>query len=220
MSSSPLSTGCPGSTSSGSWDRLATYHRPNSNRCTISSNSPASSRRDSTKTVSGKPGEVQAVSRPVTGKAHDPGSGCGLRFKTLSHKSLLQFYGVTGLLRHPDSGGCSLGMHGSPPKRREKKARRLAAGRPSPSFEPPRRSWGPTHCVRSRLRREIYHPQRSSETLRLACKIAPICLILWIDPKFYMRWLAQPGFPRTRGDRPVKRPTTIRFREVLPHTRG
>ena len=34
-----------------------------------------------------------------------------------------------------------------------------------------------THCVRSRLRRELYHPQRSSETLRLACKIAPICLI-------------------------------------------
>ena len=61
MSSSPLSTGCPGSTSSGSWDRLATYHRPNSNRCTISSNSPASSRRDSTKTVSGKPGAVQRV---------------------------------------------------------------------------------------------------------------------------------------------------------------
>ena len=68
-------------------------------------------------------------------------------------------------------------MHGSPPKRREKKARRLAAGRPSPRFEPPRRSWGHTHCVRSRLRREFYHPQRSSETLRLACKIAPICLI-------------------------------------------
>ena len=36
---------------------------------------------------------------------------------------------------------------------------------------------GLTHCVRSRLRRELYHPQRSSETLRLACKIAPICLI-------------------------------------------
>ena len=34
-----------------------------------------------------------------------------------------------------------------------------------------------THCVRSRLRRELYHPQRSSETFRLACKIAPICLI-------------------------------------------
>ena len=43
--------------------------------------------------------------------------------------------------------------------------------------EPPRRIVGPTHCVRSRLRREIYHPQRSSETLRLACKIASICLI-------------------------------------------
>ena len=43
----------------GSWDRLATYHRPNSNRCTISSNSPASTRRDSTKTVSRKPGPVQ-----------------------------------------------------------------------------------------------------------------------------------------------------------------
>ena len=57
-----LSTGCPGSTSSGSWDRLATYHRPNSNRCTISSNSPASTRRDSTKTVSGKPGAVQTTS--------------------------------------------------------------------------------------------------------------------------------------------------------------
>ena len=36
---------------------------------------------------------------------------------------------------------------------------------------------GLTHCVKSRLRRELYHPQRSSETLRLACKIAPICLI-------------------------------------------
>ena len=37
-------------------------------------------------------------------------------------------------------------MHGSPPKRREKKARRLAAGRPSPRFEPPRHSWG-THSL-------------------------------------------------------------------------
>ena len=30
--------------------------------------------------------------------------GRGLRCKTPSHKSLLQFYGVTGLLRHPDRG--------------------------------------------------------------------------------------------------------------------
>ncbi len=28
-----------------------------------------------------------------------------MRCKTLSHKSLLQFYGVVGLLRHPDRGG-------------------------------------------------------------------------------------------------------------------
>ena len=48
MSSSPLSTGCPGSTTSGSWDQLATDHRPSSNRYTVSSNSPALSRRDST----------------------------------------------------------------------------------------------------------------------------------------------------------------------------
>ena len=34
----------------------------------------------------------------------------------------------------------------------------------------------PPHCVRSRLRR-MQAPQRSSETPRLACKIAPICLI-------------------------------------------
>ncbi len=27
-----------------------------------------------------------------------------MRCKTLSHKSLLQFYGVAGLLRHPDRG--------------------------------------------------------------------------------------------------------------------
>ena len=27
-----------------------------------------------------------------------------MRCKTLSHKSLLQFYGVVGLLRHPDRG--------------------------------------------------------------------------------------------------------------------
>ena len=43
-------------------------------------------------------------------------------------------------------GGCSLGMHGSPPKRREKKARRSAAGRPSRRFGPPRRSWR-THSL-------------------------------------------------------------------------
>ena len=35
---------------------------------------------------------------------------------------------------------------------------------------------GTPHCVRSRLRR-MQAPQRSSETPRLACKIAPICLI-------------------------------------------
>ena len=34
----------------------------------------------------------------------------------------------------------------------------------------------PPHCVRSRLRR-MQAPQRSSETPRLACKIASICLI-------------------------------------------
>ena len=34
----------------------------------------------------------------------------------------------------------------------------------------------PPHCVRSRLRR-MQAPQRSSETPRLACKLAPICLI-------------------------------------------
>ena len=44
----------------------------------------------------------------------------------------------------PGQGGCSLGMHGSPPKRRDKKARRSAAGRPSRRFGPPRRSWGLT----------------------------------------------------------------------------
>ena len=43
-------------------------------------------------------------------------------------------------------GGCSLGMHGSPPKRREMKARRSAAGRPSRRFGPPRRSWR-THSL-------------------------------------------------------------------------
>ena len=48
---------------------------------------------------------------------------------------------------------------------------------------------------RCRLRRELYHPQRSSETLRLACKIAPICLI----PLFHElerpweRWRASRG---------------------------
>ena len=45
--------------------------------------------------------KTRSVSRQVTGKAYDAGSGRGLRCKTLSHKSLLQFYGVTGLLRHP-----------------------------------------------------------------------------------------------------------------------
>ena len=49
----------PGSRTRGSWGRLAIYHRPNSNRCTISSNSPASTRRDATKTVSEKPGAIQ-----------------------------------------------------------------------------------------------------------------------------------------------------------------
>ena len=49
-----------------------------------------------------------SVPRQVTGKAHDAGSGRGLRCKTLSHKSLLQFYGVAGLLRHPDRGGMML----------------------------------------------------------------------------------------------------------------
>ena len=37
----------------------------------------------------------------------------------------------------------------------------------------------PPHCVRSRLRR-MQAPQRSSETPRLACKIAPICLIPYV----------------------------------------
>ena len=40
----------------------------------------------------------------------------------------------------------------------------------------------PPHCVRSRLRR-MQAPQRSSETPRLACKIAPICLIPLSAPK-------------------------------------
>ena len=50
--------------------------------------------------------------------------------------------------------------------------------RRKPGEGPPRRSFGGenTHCVRSRLRR-MQAPQRSSETTRLACKIAPICLI-------------------------------------------
>ena len=49
--------------------------------------------------------QSRSVSRQVTGKAHDAGSGRGLCCETPSHKSLLQFYGVTGLLRHPDRGG-------------------------------------------------------------------------------------------------------------------
>ena len=109
------------------------------------------------------------------------GSRCGIRTRIALQNPVAQVV-VAILWGHgpfatPGQGGCSLGMHGSPPKRREKKARRSAAGRPSRRFGPPRRSWGLTHCVRSRLRRELYHPQRSSETLRLACKIAPICLI-------------------------------------------
>ena len=42
----------------------------------------------------------------------------------------------------------------------------------------------PPHCVRSRLRR-MQAPQRSSETPRLACKIAPICLIPYfqVEPR-------------------------------------
>ena len=113
------------------------------------------------------------------------GSRCGIRTRIALQNPVAQVV-VAILWGHgpfatPGQGGCSLGMHGSPPKRREKKARRSAAGRPSRRFGPPRRSWGLTrgltHCVRSRLRRELYHPQRSSETPRLACKIAPICLI-------------------------------------------
>ena len=109
------------------------------------------------------------------------GSRCGIRTRITLQNPVAQVV-VAILWGHgpfatPGQGGCSLGMHGSPPKRREKKARRSAAGRPSRRFGPPRRSWGLTHCVKSRLRRELYHPQRSSETLRLACKIAPICLI-------------------------------------------
>ena len=109
------------------------------------------------------------------------GSRCGIRTRIAAQNPVAQVV-VAILWGHgpfatPGQGGCSLGMHGSSPKRREKKARRSAAGRPSRRFGPPRRSWGLTHCVKSRLRRELYHPQRSSETLRLACKIAPICLI-------------------------------------------
>ena len=113
------------------------------------------------------------------------GSRCGIRTRIALQNPVAQVV-VAILWSHgpfatPGQGGCSLGMHGSPPKRRDKKARRSAAGRPSRRSGPPRRSWGLTrgltHCVRSRLRRELYHPQRSSETLRLACKIAPICLI-------------------------------------------
>ena len=59
MSSSQRPTGCPGLTTSDSWARSVTSHRRSSNRCTISSNSPASSRPDPTNTVSGKPGVVQ-----------------------------------------------------------------------------------------------------------------------------------------------------------------
>ena len=47
------------SMTSGSRVRSVTSHRRSSNRCTISSNSPASSRSDSTKTLSWIPGEVQ-----------------------------------------------------------------------------------------------------------------------------------------------------------------
>ena len=122
------------------------------------------------------------VVKPV-GFATGNGEGSRRRIRTLIALQNPVAQVVVAILRGrgpsatPRQGGCSLGMHGSPPKRREKKARRSAAGRPSRRFGPPRRSWGLTHCVKSRLRRELYHPQRSSETLRLACKIAPICLI-------------------------------------------
>ena len=54
----------------------------------------------------------------------------------------------------------------------------------------------PPHCVRSRLRR-MQAPQRSSETPRLACKIAPICLIPWP----LCRWpIVQPRFARYHAE--------------------
>ena len=104
------------------------------------------------------------------------GSRCGIRTRIALQNPVAQVV-VAILWSHgpfatPGQGGCSLGMHGSPPKRRDKKARRSAAGRPSRRFGPPRRSWGLTrgltHCVRSRLRRELYHPQRSSRNAPLS----------------------------------------------------
>ena len=104
-----------------------------------------------------------------------------MRCKTLSHKSLLQFYGVVGLLRHSDRGVMMLIGYArvstqetkeqSPEKRRRT---------PLTTFWAAETQLGePPHCVRSRLRR-MQAPQRSSETPRLACKIAPICLIPFI----------------------------------------
>ena len=97
-----------------------------------------------------------------------------MRCKTLSHKSLLQFYGVVGLLRHSDRGVMMLIGYArvstqetkeqSPEKRRRT---------PLTTFWAAETQLGePPHCVRSRLRR-MQAPQRSSETPRLACKIAP-----------------------------------------------
>ena len=112
------------------------------------------------------------------------GSRCGIRTRIALQNPVAQVV-VAILWGHgpfatPGQGGCSLGMHGSPPKRREKKARRSTAGRPSTTFWAAETQFlgggNPTHCVRSRLRR-MQAPQRSSETTRLACKIVPICLI-------------------------------------------
>ena len=60
----------------------------------------------------------------------------------------------------------------------------------------------PPHCVRSRLRR-MQAPQRSSETPRLACKIAPICLIplLQSDGVSARR---DPGGPGQTGRQPAR----------------
>ena len=41
-------------------------------------------------------------------------------------------------------------------------------GRDPPRFEAPRRGWGPTHCVRSRLRRELLSRPRNSEQFQPA----------------------------------------------------
>ena len=57
MSNSPRSTGCPSLRTSGSRVRSVISDRRSSNRCTI--NSTASSRPDSTSTISGKPKTVQ-----------------------------------------------------------------------------------------------------------------------------------------------------------------